>query len=280
MPVPGALRDALRHGAQAAKASNWQLCLSLWQQAPTVKAATTALSACGRARHWRRSLAIYQRLAATQRRQLHIDPVPLNALCAALAHAVQWARALDALGSSSDPWRHNAVVAACGKASQWRLALDLFADMRMRRLADATSLNSAVSACQKATQWQGALALCVQSPNLLSASAAVAACADAAAWRAALALLAQMHNNDSWPQPNAVSVSAALAALGRSTRWARALQLMCALETVSPPSMSCFGAAAAACEQGAAWQPALWLLTQLSPLLPDASLLNAILGAC
>ncbi|CAE7940735.1 unnamed protein product, partial [Symbiodinium sp. KB8] len=53
-----------------------------------------------------------------------------------------------------------------------------------------------------------------------------------------------------------------------------------AFAATTAPSISCFGAVAAACEVGEAWQPALRLLSQLPPLLPDAALLNAILGAC
>ncbi|CAE7822626.1 unnamed protein product [Symbiodinium sp. CCMP2456] len=106
MPPPLQAWRALGQISQAAKASNWQLCLHLWQLFPTAKVATTALSACGRARYWRRSLAIYQSLTDSQ--DLSSDPVPLNALCAALAHAVQWSRALHLLGTSGHPWRNNA----------------------------------------------------------------------------------------------------------------------------------------------------------------------------
>ncbi|CAE7251700.1 MPK2, partial [Symbiodinium pilosum] len=61
------------------------------------------------------------------------------------------------------------------------------------------------------------------------------------------------------------------------TRWSTALDLFA---DISQPSMSCFGAAAAACELGLAWESALTLLTRLAPLRPDQALLNAILGAC
>ncbi|CAE7867188.1 unnamed protein product, partial [Symbiodinium sp. KB8] len=152
MPLPLQRWRALGPISQAAKASNWQLCLHLWQLFPTTKAATTALTACGRAHDWRRSLAVYQSL--TGNKDLSSDPVPVNALCAALAHAAQWSRALHLLGSSCDPWRHNAVLTACGRASHWALTLHLLSDMKLRRLADATSLNAAVHACQQFAHWQ------------------------------------------------------------------------------------------------------------------------------
>ncbi|CAE6962950.1 unnamed protein product [Symbiodinium sp. CCMP2592] len=280
MPLPPQAWRALGQSSQAAKASNWQLCLHLWQLFPTTKAATTALTASGRARYWRRSLAIYQSLTGSK--AFASDPVPLNALCAALAHAAQWSRALHLLGTSCDPWRNNAVLTACGRASHWMLTLHLFSDMKLRRLADATSLNAAVHACQQAAHWQGALHLCSHTPwSIPSASATLSACAAVAAWHQALALFEDMLCGSSgFPRPGPVGASAVLTALGRSTRWAQALGIFEAFAATTAPSISCFGAVAAACEVGEAWQPALSLLSQLPPLLPDVPLLNAILGAC
>lgn len=225
-------------------------------------------------------MAVYQSL--TGNKDLSSDPVPVNALCAALAHAAQWSRALHLLGSSCDPWRHNAVLTACGRASHWALTLHLLSDMKLRRLADATSLNAAVHACQQAAHWQGALQLCSHAPGSLpSVSAALSACAAVAAWYQALALFEEMLSGSSgFPLPGPVGASAVLTALGRSTRWAQALGIFEAFAATTAPSISCFGAVAAACEVGEAWQPALRLLSQLPPLLPDAALMNAILGAC
>eukprot|EP00434_Breviolum_minutum_P027067 symbB.v1.2.023937.t1/scaffold2134.1/size120077/3 len=279
-------------------ASQWQLHLHFWVKRKCPVTACSAISACGKAQHWEKSLEIYQIWEEDNRKQLSKpaafhDPAPLNATLAAFANAALWSSALKLLEvSPAELPGWNAAINACGRARRWSQALVLLEELHRFRVADATSVNSTISACSRhgsdvdsvhdfismflclsrAANWEVALALLDWHADVIGVSAVISACANSAKWVHALSAL-QMH------AVNEVSFAAAITACGRSTRWHVALKLFEEVYTASRASLTCFSAAVSACELGVAWQCALSLLSRAAADWPlDRVIINA--AAC
>ncbi|CAK9117834.1 unnamed protein product [Durusdinium trenchii] len=228
--------------SQSARATQWRVCLDLWEHHRLSICASSAISACGRRSDWRRSLEIYEAFDREAPPPVR-DPAPLNALLAALATGAQWSLGLTLLRAvqraALDVWGWNSAIHACGRAAQWRSAWALLDELQRRRLADASSVNAAISACDRAAVWEGALALLGQvhpKPDVVGFSAAIAACAKRAVWRQALHLWRSHAANE-------VGFGATITACGRSTRWTLALQLFTDALSASLASLTSFGAA-------------------------------------
>ncbi|CAK9117360.1 unnamed protein product [Durusdinium trenchii] len=267
--------------SQSARATQWRVCLDLWEHHRLSICASSAISACGRRSDWRRSLEIYEAFDREAPPPVR-DPAPLNALLAALATGAQWSLGLTLLRAvqraALDVWGWNSAIHACGRAAQWRSAWALLDELQRRRLADASSVNAAISACDRAAVWEGALALLGQvhpKPDVVGFSAAIAACAKRAVWRQALHLWRSHAANVE------VGFGATITACGRSTRWTLALQLFTDALSASLASLTSFGAAVSACELGTAWETALGLMSRAGRDWPvDTVLINATVSSC
>jgi len=257
----------------------------------SVKEASMAVSAWGRAHDWRRALETMREM---RERGLEPNVITYSAAISACEKGAQWERALELLneirerGLEPNAITYSTAISACTKASQWKHALELLSEMREHGLEPtAFTYNMAISACAKASQWKRALKLLSEmrehglEPDTITYNTAMSACTRCSEWKRALELLSEMRERGL--EPNVISYNAAISACEKGAQWERALELLSEMrERRLEPNVISYSAAISACEKGVQWECALELLSEMRErgLEPNVITYNAVVEAC
>ncbi|CAE7944343.1 unnamed protein product [Symbiodinium necroappetens] len=238
-------RQALTKLSEVTMAVSKAATVSLWEDAvwllegakqaprmqPDMILYGAVMSACERARQWRRALAAFVEAKA---QGLEPGLVATSIAITAYGRGALWEKSIEALRQLSDndlqpnQITYNATISACERGQQSRPALALLCEMpEVAVPPDLISFNAAINACEKASDWQAALEVFMATPhglpNEITYNTTISACHKGSHWQGALDLFCSMELRAL--APNVITHSATMASCLRGDAWQKALEM-------------------------------------------------------
>jgi len=274
---------------RCAKERNWQRAVKKLRdmqtetgQAPTVRAYTSAISACSKV-----GQSATARYLLTEMKKFGVQPNVLtySAVISACEKGRKCRQAMQLLeemrenGVEPDVITYNAVISACEKARKWKLAIDVLDDMKKRNVKpDVITYSAAISACEKGAKLDHALELLQNlkndglKPDVILYNAVISACDKRGDWQKVGLILTEMESVG--VKPDVISYSTAISACDRGKNLEFALQILARMKQENMvPNNIAFTALVRAAERDGQLELAKSMKVEmkshgLTPLLP------------
>jgi len=226
---------------RCAKEKNWQRAVKKLKemanetgQAPTVRAYTSAISACSRVGQTDTALELLKEM-----KSIRVQPnvMTYSAAISACEKGRKQRQAADLLAEMKedsikpDVIAYNAVISACEKARKWKQAIEILREMQRDNVKpDVITYSATISACEKGGKLEKALELLKElkdtgmKPDLILYNAVISACDKKGDWVKAKTILEEMQTNQ--VKPDAISYSTAISACDRGKNSDLACELL------------------------------------------------------